>query len=148
MDNCDARLSELLTLPQFAQACINVVHPEHGLKLLRLVCKDVKEALLQYVSRYSGRWELGGSSQPGFVDAIRLLRKTRLSSLRVNIVVGEGSCEQGCSACSVSFFQRFISSFLPMHVHEVASKLLPFECLQRIIAIATDRIVRGWHCAM
>lgn len=91
MDDWDARFSELLILPQFAQACIDAVHPEHGLKLLRLVRKDVKEALLQYVSSYSLRWELGGSSQPGFVDAIRLLRKTRLSSLRVNIIVGERS---------------------------------------------------------
>lgn len=89
MDHSTASFPVALAVPQCAQACVSAVCPKHGLRLLRLVSRDVRSALMPCIRTYALRFDLGGDSHPELVDSITFLRQTLLSRLQVTIVVGK-----------------------------------------------------------
>lgn len=93
----DSTLVEAMRIPRMAKACISALHEDNdhnGLKTLRLVRKDMEEALLQCIEKYTLRFNLNLGLYPEALDAVTLLNRTRLSSLRViiNISCRHGEC--------------------------------------------------------
>lgn len=90
MAHSDISFASALSVPCLAEACI-AVRKSAGLKVLRLVSKNVMGTLLQSITKYTLRLQLGSNrtAPPEFVDAIGLVITTCLSSLKIIIVTGE-----------------------------------------------------------
>lgn len=87
MEHPDTKLSLVLRIPHLSQACIvaSKTKDKNGLKILRLVRKDVNKALLSSIEHYQLDFQPASSLYPEIVKVVGLLSETRLSSLRVTL---------------------------------------------------------------
>lgn len=91
----------IAAVPQLGEACISILtdtRPGSGLKVMRLVCKELQAAMLGVVRGYT--LCLDGRAD-GLADQMKFLKSTSLTHLRISIITDCGgerfSCQRGFS---------------------------------------------------